>query len=66
MYVKPAPDRERPGQQLKVRIPGTLALLPDAGAEVPENRFWMRRLAHGDVVVAAAPAAQETPNVVAE
>lgn len=59
MHVKPGLDPERPGQQLAVRIPGSLALLPQDGAEVPENRFWLRRLVQGDVVPvepAAAPA----------
>lgn len=51
MFVKPAPDPERPGQLLKVRQPRpSFALLPDEGAEVPENHFWHRRLAQGDVV----------------
>ena len=57
MYVKPAPDRERPGKQLVVRIPNSLALLANEGAEVPENRFWLRRLAQGDVVRADPPKA---------
>lgn len=52
MFVKPTPDPERPGQLLKVRQPRpSFALLPDGGAEVPDNHFWRRRIAQGDVVL---------------
>jgi hypothetical protein len=58
MFVKPGPNRALPGTLLRVRIPHTLALLPDTGAEVPENGFWIQRLNQGDVVLADAPAAE--------
>lgn len=46
MFVKPAPG-------LKVRLPDNpRAFLPDEGAEVERNSFWMRRLFDGDVVTA--------------
>ncbi|WP_428492161.1 DUF2635 domain-containing protein [Rhodopila sp.] len=51
MFVKPGPNPEIPGTLLKVRVPRTHGLLPDAGQEVPENAFWLQRLAHGDVVI---------------
>lgn len=41
--------------------PGLLVLgpdgqrLPEEGATVPDDSFWRRRLAKGDVVAAAAP-----------
>ncbi len=47
MFVKPAPG-------LNVRLPDNpRAFLPDDGAEVERNSFWMRRLSEGDVVAAA-------------
>lgn len=55
MFVRPAPDPERPGQRLKVRVPHTFALLPDAGQEVPETLFWHQRLLQGDVVLPDLP-----------
>ena len=59
MFVKPGPNPDKPGTLLKVRHPGpSYAFLPDEGAEVPENHFWLRRLAHGDVVRAEAPNAE--------
>jgi hypothetical protein len=59
MFVKPAPHPDHPQDGTKfrsVRIPHTYALLPEAGREVPENAFWIRRLAQGDVVRADPPA----------
>ena len=44
MFVKPKDG-------LKVRDPVTMRHIPDAGMEVPETSFWMRRLADGDVSV---------------
>jgi hypothetical protein len=58
--VKPGPDKERPGSLLRVRIPHTLKLLPDEGAEVPLNGFWLQRLRQGDVVEATPPPAAPT------
>ena len=49
MFVRPAEGR-------KVRRPRTLTLLPESGAEVPADSFWLRRLAHGDVVEVDPPA----------
>ncbi|TWA90699.1 uncharacterized protein DUF2635 [Azospirillum brasilense] len=43
MYVKPKPGA-------LVRDPVTRQPLPDTGAEVPSDQYWMRRLADGDVV----------------
>jgi hypothetical protein len=49
MFVKPAPG-------LKVRLPDNpRAFLPDEGAEVERDSFWMRRLFDADVVIADAP-----------
>lgn len=42
MFVKPKPG-------LKVRDPKSLLHIPDSGAEVPEDSYWTRRLADGDV-----------------
>lgn len=44
MFVKPAPG-------LKVRDPVTKQHLPESGTEVPEDSYWIRRIADGDVVV---------------
>lgn len=43
VFVKPAPGA-------RVRDPVTRELLPEAGAPVPLNAFWRRRLEDGDVV----------------
>lgn len=45
MYLKPAPGRVCPMPEKGGE------LLPDAGAEVPRNAWWQRRLADGDAVV---------------
>lgn len=47
MLLKPAPGRA-------VRDPELRDLLPDAGRDVPRSEYWLRRLADGDVVEAAA------------
>ena len=44
MLVRPAPG-------CAVRDPFTRALLPEAGADVPETDFWLRRLLQGDVLL---------------
>lgn len=55
MNVKPA----REG--LVIRDPHTKRPLPAEGARVPDNSFWNRRLADGDVVlIEDAPAAAPT------
>jgi Protein of unknown function (DUF2635) len=53
MFVKPGPNPRKPGSLLKVRFLRTKQLLPDAGAEVPRDGFWLRRLRDGDVVLAS-------------
>jgi hypothetical protein len=45
MFVKPQ-------QGVLVRDPDTMLLLPEAGAEVPESRYWARRLRDGSVIEA--------------
>ena len=55
MFVKPGPNPEVPGSLLRVRIPHTFALLPDEGADVPENGFWLTLLRDGDVVLVEPP-----------
>lgn len=56
MFVKPAPG-------LKVRLPeNPRAFLPDDGAEVPRDSYWVRRLRDGDVLAAEAPAEPVTVN----
>lgn len=48
MHVRPAPG-------CAVRDPFTRELLPEAGADVPDTDFWLRRLLQGDVVQSIAP-----------
>lgn len=50
--LKPAPG-------LKVRMPNGNHL-PDGGAEVELNSYWLRRLNDGDVVQAAAKPNKQT------
>lgn len=58
MFIKPAPDPERPGSHLVVRFPApSYAILPPEGRDVPETQFWLRRLLHGDVVLVNVPTA---------
>lgn len=45
-FIKPAPG-------FTVRNPDTGAVLPEEGAEVELNSYWLRRLADGDVIEAA-------------
>lgn len=61
MFVKPGPNPDKPSSLLKVRVPRTHTLLPDEGAEVPEDMFWLQRLSQGDVVLVKSeePAAEE-------
>jgi hypothetical protein len=44
MFVTPAPG-------LKIRDPDLLDLLPEAGREVPDSDYWVRRLRDKDVLV---------------
>lgn len=48
MYVKPAEGRA-------LRDPQTRRLLPVEGRQVPDDIFWQRALADGDVVACDAP-----------
>lgn len=59
MFVKPGPDPHNPGQLLIVRHLSTRRELPPEGEEVPDDMYWRRRLAHGDVVEAEPPAPAE-------
>ena len=64
MFVKPAPRPDDKALQRKVRIPHTHALLANGGEDVPDNGFWLRRIAHGDVVPAERPKPPEIPEPV--
>lgn len=56
IFVKPAPG-------LKQRLPDNpREFLPEEGMEVERNAFWLRRLADGDVQLAAAPIEAVTVN----
>ena len=66
MFVKPAPHPEDPEAQLSVRHPRTHAFLNPVGEDVPDTAFWLRRLAHGDVVEATRPVPAAEPAVPAE
>ncbi|MGX8942165.1 DUF2635 domain-containing protein [Symbiopectobacterium sp. Eva_TO] len=48
IFVVPAPERA-------VREPNSLRMLPDDGAWVPRNGFWLRRLRFNDVLETSAP-----------
>jgi len=63
MKVKPATLAD--GAVLQVRGPN-MQLLPAGGQDVPETQFWHRRLLHGDVAPADAPAEAEPPPLIAE
>lgn len=58
MFVKPAPG-------IRVRDPLTKLHIPDAGTEVPEESYWLRRLRSGDVVL-ASPALPASPPVLSQ
>ena len=55
MKIKPADPA------VKIPYEGTLIMLPDEGAEVPDNQYWRRRLRDGDVVRLDAPASAAPP-----
>lgn len=60
MFVKPAPDPDRPGENLIVRDPiDPRRVLPAEGAEVPDTQYWNQRLRDGDVIADSAPAPDE-------
>ncbi|MBG6243015.1 MAG: DUF2635 domain-containing protein [Candidatus Symbiopectobacterium sp. Dall1.0] len=48
MFVVPAPERA-------VREPNSMRMLPDSGAWVPRNAFWLRRLRFKDVLEIPPP-----------
>jgi len=48
MFVRPAPG-------VRVRNPQNRQHIPESGAHVPRDQFWMRRLADGDVLIADEP-----------
>lgn len=52
MYVMPVDG-------LVVRFPETMAQLPLAGAWVPKDSYWLRRLADGSVREAVQPTTDE-------
>ncbi|HEY1136573.1 MAG TPA: DUF2635 domain-containing protein [Xanthomonadaceae bacterium] len=52
--VKPAADKV-------VIDPATRQRLPEAGAEVPETTYWLRRIADGDVTRAEAAPPKPKP-----
>lgn len=55
LYAKPA-NSERLGRVLVVRQPERDgAPLPAAGAKVPPNAYWLRRLREGSVTEATPP-----------
>lgn len=54
MKVWPAPGR-------RVRDPANGQLLTRRGAEVPDNSYWRRRLADGDVLDAPPTPAAKPP-----
>lgn len=65
MFVKPAPDPNRPGEVLIVRDPQTMVPIPAKGRYLPDtDLYWHQRLLQGDIipaeplaeVVAEAPA----------
>lgn len=45
MYVRPVAGR-------LIRDPHSFAAVPADGREVPETPYWLRALAHGDLVLA--------------
>jgi hypothetical protein len=56
MFVRPALD----GLMIPMPdAPAAAMWLPPAGAEVPDDDYWRRRVAQGDVVVADPPAEPE-------
>lgn len=53
MIVKPNPDKKtEDGEELKVFDPVKKKFLPEGGAHVSENTYWIRRLAVGEVIYA--------------
>jgi hypothetical protein len=56
LFVKPAVA----GTKVPFPKSSTRFLKPE-GEEVPEDRYWLRRLEHGDIVVGTPPAKPSPP-----
>lgn len=63
LFVKPTPQPEG-AAALQVRKP-TGGHLAEAGEFVPDESYWRRRLADGDVVEAEAPAEAQPADLAA-
>jgi hypothetical protein len=57
IFVKPTQAEGEPPLKVRKPVNGHLA---EAGEWMPRDSYWLRRLADGDVVEAAAPA-QDAP-----
>jgi len=49
LHIRPVPGR-------KVRVPYTRSFLPEGGARMPHEQYWLRRLQEGDVELVPEPA----------
>lgn len=49
-----------PVSGMKVKDPASHQALPDGGAFVPRNQFWLRRLSDGDVTEGKPPSESTT------
>jgi hypothetical protein len=54
IFLKPNTAKLVEGTPIKVFDPERKGWLPEAGAYVPSNPYWMRRLADGDVLTGDA------------
>jgi hypothetical protein len=61
MFVKPAPNPDKPGTVFLVRVPPHMRPLPIEGAHVPDTLDWHRAVMRGDVVVADPPGEGAAP-----
>lgn len=52
----------RPTSGLQVLDPKTREPLPPEGRDVPRSRYWLRRLAEGDVALVGPPAPLPRPD----
>lgn len=64
MFVKPAPDPERPGKVLIVRDPLHMTPVPAEGRNVPDINYWHQMVGRGDLILADPPI--EAPITVVE
>ena len=55
MFVKPAPDPDRPGEVLIVRDPLSMLPIPREGRNVPEINYWHQRVRDKDLIVSEPP-----------